>query len=88
MRRVEILGNQKEHNMWIWISVITLLLSIIITLDNSSVIYCDLKIPENFASVIKNDLPIEAKFSGYKRRDPCITLILFSPFNFIYIILV
>ena len=42
--------------------------SIIITLDNSSVIYCDLKIPENFASVIKNGLPIEAKFSGYKNK--------------------
>ena len=42
--------------------------SIIITLDYSSVIYCDLKIPENFASVIKNGLPIEAKFSGYKNK--------------------
>ena len=42
--------------------------SIIITLDNSSIIYCDLKIPENFASVIKNGLPIEAKFSGYKNK--------------------
>ncbi len=42
--------------------------SIIITLDNSSVIYCDLKIPENFASVIKSGLPIEAKFSGYKNK--------------------
>jgi len=42
--------------------------SIIITLDNSSVIYCDLKIPENFASVIKNGLPVEAKFSGYKNK--------------------
>ena len=42
--------------------------SIIITLDNSSVIYCDLKIPENYASVIKNGLPIEAKFSGYKNK--------------------
>ena len=42
--------------------------SIIITLDNSSVIYCDLKIPENYASVIKNGLPIEARFSGYKNK--------------------
>ncbi len=31
-------------------------------------IYCDLKIPENFATVIKNGLPIEAKFSGYKNK--------------------
>ena len=42
--------------------------SIIITLDDSSIIYCDLKIPENYASVIKNGLPIEAKFSGYKNK--------------------
>ena len=42
--------------------------SIIITLDNSSIIYCDLKIPENFASVIQNGLPIEARFSGYKNK--------------------
>ena len=41
---------------------------IIITLDDSSIIYSDLKIPENFASVIKNGLPIEAKFSGYKNK--------------------
>ena len=42
--------------------------SLIITLDDSSIIYCDLKIPENYASVIKNGLPIEAKFSGYKNK--------------------
>jgi len=42
--------------------------SIIITLDDSSVIYSDLKIPEIFASVIKKGLPIEAKFSGYKDK--------------------
>ena len=42
--------------------------SIIITLDDSSVIYSDLKIPEIFASVIKKGLPIEAKFSGYKNK--------------------
>ena len=42
--------------------------SIIITLDDSSVIYSDLKIPEIFASVIKKGLPIKAKFSGYKNK--------------------
>jgi len=42
--------------------------SIIITLDDSSVVYADLKIPETFASVIKKGLPIEAKFSGYKEK--------------------
>ena len=42
--------------------------SIIITLDDSSIIYSDLKIPETFASFMKAGLPIEAKFSGYKNK--------------------
>ena len=42
--------------------------SIIITLDDTSIIYCDLKIPETFAAVIKKGLPIEASFSGYKNK--------------------
>ena len=42
--------------------------SIIITLDDSSVIYSDLKIPEIYASVVKKGLPIEARFSGYKNK--------------------
>ena len=42
--------------------------SIIITLDDNSVIYSDLKIPEIFANVIKKDLPITAKFSGNKNK--------------------
>jgi membrane fusion protein (multidrug efflux system) len=42
--------------------------SIIITLDDNSIIYSDLKIPENFASFIKKNLPIEAKFSGSKNK--------------------
>ena len=42
--------------------------SIIITLDDISVIYCDLKIPETFAAVIKKGLPIEASFSAYKNK--------------------
>ena len=42
--------------------------SIIITLDDNSVIYSDLKIPEIFASVIKKGLPIVAKFSGNKNK--------------------
>ena len=42
--------------------------SIIITLDDTSLIYCDLKIPETFAAVIKKGLPIEASFSGYKNK--------------------
>ena len=42
--------------------------SIIITLDDSSTIYSDLKIPEIFAKVLKKGLPIEAKFSGNKGK--------------------
>ena len=42
--------------------------SIIITLDDNSIIYSDLKIPENFAPFIKKDLPIKAKFSGSKNK--------------------
>jgi membrane fusion protein, multidrug efflux system len=42
--------------------------SIIITLDDNSVIYSDLKIPEIFAPVIKKGLPIKAKFSGNKNK--------------------
>ena len=42
--------------------------SLIITLDDSSVIYSDLKIPETFAPFMKKGLPIEAKFSGYKNK--------------------
>jgi len=42
--------------------------SIIITLDDNSIIYSDLKIPETFASFIKKDLPIRVKFSGRKNK--------------------
>ena len=42
--------------------------SIIITLDDNSVIYSDLKIPEIFANKIKRGLPITAKFSGNKSK--------------------
>jgi membrane fusion protein, multidrug efflux system len=42
--------------------------SIIITLDDNSIIYSDLKIPENFAPFIKKDLTIKAKFSGSKNK--------------------
>ena len=42
--------------------------SVIITLDDSSIIYSDLKIPETFAAVIKKGLPINVKFAGYKNK--------------------
>ena len=43
--------------------------SIIITLDDSSIIYSDIKIPETFASVVKKGLTINAKFAGYKNKS-------------------
>ena len=42
--------------------------SIILTLDDSSIIFSDLKIPETYAAVIKKGLPIEAIFSGQKNK--------------------
>tara|TARA_Y100000590_G_C15663126_1_gene993442 strand:- start:869 stop:1741 length:873 start_codon:yes stop_codon:yes gene_type:complete len=38
--------------------------SIILTLDDSSTILSDLKVPETYASLMKKGLPIEATFSG------------------------
>ena len=43
--------------------------SIIITLDDNSIIYSDLKIPETFAAFIKKGLPIKVKFSGNKNKS-------------------
>ena len=40
----------------------------ILTLDDNSIIFSDIKIPENFSSVIKKGLPIEAKVSSYKNK--------------------
>ena len=42
--------------------------SIIITLDDNSIIYSDIKIPETFASFIKKDLPAKVRFSGRKDK--------------------
>ena len=42
--------------------------SMIITLDDSSIIFSDIKIPEAFAPVLKKGLPINVKFSGYKNK--------------------
>ena len=42
--------------------------SIILTLDDTSIIFSDLKIPEIYAGVIKKGLPIEAKFAAYKNK--------------------
>ena len=42
--------------------------SIIITLDDNSIIYSDIKIPETFASFIEKDLPAKVRFSGRKNK--------------------
>ena len=41
---------------------------IIITLDDNSTIYSDIKIPENYSAYIKKGLPIEAKITSYKDK--------------------
>ena len=40
----------------------------IITLDDNSIIYSDIKIPENYSSVIEKGLPIEVKVSSFKDK--------------------
>ena len=40
----------------------------IITLDDNSIIYSDIKIPENYSSFIKKDLPVEVRLSSYKDK--------------------
>ena len=40
----------------------------IITLDDNSTIFSDIKVPESFAQFIKKGLPVEAKVSSYKDR--------------------
>ena len=42
--------------------------TIILTLDDSSKVLCDLKIPEVYAAILKKDLKLEAKFSAYKKK--------------------
>ena len=40
----------------------------IITLDDNSTIYSDIKIPENYSASIKKGLPVEVRISSYKDR--------------------
>ena len=42
--------------------------TIILTLDDSRKVLCDLKIPEVYAAVLKKNLKIKAKFSAYKNK--------------------
>ena len=41
---------------------------IIITLDDNSTIYSDIKIPENYSASIKKGLPVEVKITSYKDK--------------------
>ena len=40
----------------------------VITLDDNSTIYSDIKIPENYSASIKKGLPVEVKLSSYKEK--------------------
>ena len=40
----------------------------IITLDDNSIIYSDIKIPESYATFIEKGLPVEARVSSYKNK--------------------
>ena len=42
--------------------------TIILTLDDSRKVLCDLKIPEVYASVLKKNLKLKATFSAYKNK--------------------
>ena len=42
--------------------------SIILTLDDSSIIYSDIKVPETYAAAMKKGLSIEAHFSGFENK--------------------
>ena len=41
---------------------------LIITLDDNSTIYSDIKIPENYSSSIEKGLPVEVKLSSFKDK--------------------
>jgi len=41
---------------------------LIVTLDDSTTIFSDLKIPEIYAGILKKGLPIEVKFAAYKNK--------------------
>ena len=43
--------------------------TIILTLDDSRKVLCDLKIPEVYAAILKKDLRVRAKFSAYRDKS-------------------
>ena len=42
--------------------------SILVNVEDTSIIYCDVDIPEIFVPFIKSGLPVDIKFSGYKNK--------------------
>jgi membrane fusion protein (multidrug efflux system) len=42
--------------------------SIVINIEDTSILFVDLDIPETYAPVIKKQLPVEIRFSGYKEK--------------------
>jgi len=41
---------------------------VIITLDDNSIVYSDIKIPENYSTSIKKGLPVEVRLTSYKDK--------------------
>ena len=41
---------------------------VIITLDDNSIIYSDIKIPENYSAYMKKGLPVDVKITSYKDK--------------------
>ena len=41
---------------------------VIVTIDDNSTIYSDIKIPENYSAYIKKGLPVEVKIASYKNK--------------------
>ena len=42
--------------------------SIVINIEDTSILFVDLDIPETYAPVIKKQLPVQIRFSGYKEK--------------------
>ena len=53
----------------------------IITLDDNSTIYSDIKIPENYSASIKKGLPVEVKLSSYKKNNYPIIMASYSSWS-------
>ena len=59
--------------------------SMIVTLDDSKKILCDLQIPEVFASILKKGLKVNAEFLAYKNKLYSGTVISHASLSLIHI---